>query len=51
MYLAKHDAMTTYGGMEEELHAILNSALDGGKWSASQPGCFTPGKETPVPTG
>jgi hypothetical protein len=29
--------------MEVELHAFLNSALDGGEWSASCPGCFTTG--------
>jgi hypothetical protein len=29
----------------------LNSALDGGEWSASRPGRFTPGKERLVPIG
>jgi hypothetical protein len=27
----------------------LTSAVDGGEWSASRPGRFTPGKELPVP--
>jgi hypothetical protein len=30
--------------MEVKLHAILTSALDGGEWSASRPGHFTPGE-------
>jgi hypothetical protein len=29
----------------------LALALDGGEWSASHPGHFTPGKETLVPIG
>jgi len=28
----------TYWGMEVQLHSFLNSALDGGEWSASCPG-------------
>jgi hypothetical protein len=35
--LTKHHAMKTY----------LTSALDGGKWSDSRPGRFTPRKRTP----
>jgi hypothetical protein len=34
--------MKTYWGMEVQLHAFLISALDGGEWSASRPGRFTP---------
>jgi len=34
--------MKTYGGMDVELHSLLTSALDGGEWSASRPGRFTP---------
>jgi hypothetical protein len=30
------------GGMEVQLHALLTSALDGGEWSASRSGRFTP---------
>jgi hypothetical protein len=54
--LAKHHAMKTnsilnqtssYGyvlGMEVQLHAFLTSALNGGEWSTSHPGRFTPGE-------
>jgi hypothetical protein len=49
--LIKYHAMKTYGRMEVQLHASLTSTLDGGKWSASQPGSFTPGEKTPVPNG
>jgi hypothetical protein len=38
--------MKTYWGVEVQLHAFLTSVLDGGMWSASQPGCFTPGERT-----
>jgi hypothetical protein len=34
--------MKTYWGVEIQLHAFLTSALDGGEWSASHPGRFTP---------
>jgi hypothetical protein len=30
------------GGVEVYLHTFLTSALDGGEWSASRPGLFTP---------
>jgi hypothetical protein len=39
--------MKTYGGVDILIHIFLTSALVGGKWSASHPGCFTPGKEPP----
>jgi len=32
--------------VEVEIQALLTSALDGGEWSASHPGCFTPGERT-----
>jgi len=30
-----------------QLHALLTSALDGGEWSASHPGRFTPRERAP----
>jgi hypothetical protein len=36
--------MKAYWAVEVYLHAFLTSALDGGEWSASRPGCFTPGR-------
>jgi len=41
--LTKHHAMQMYGGVEVWLHAFLNSAPDGSKWSASHAGRLTPG--------
>jgi hypothetical protein len=32
---------------EVQLQVFLTSALDGGEWSGSRPGRFTPGEETP----
>jgi hypothetical protein len=40
--LTKHHVMKTYWGVEVYLHAFLISALDGGEWSTSRPGRFTP---------
>jgi hypothetical protein len=37
------------GGAEVLLHSFLTWALDGGVWSASCPGCFTPRKEPQHP--
>jgi hypothetical protein len=34
--------MKTYGGVDVQIHIFLTSALDGGEWSASHPGRFTP---------
>jgi hypothetical protein len=45
--LTKNHFTNTYGGAEVYLHALLASAVDGGEWSASNLGCFTPGEETP----
>jgi hypothetical protein len=39
--------MKTYGEVEVYLHAFLSSALDGGEWSASRPGRFTPRERAP----
>jgi hypothetical protein len=39
----KYRYMGTYGGVKIYLHVFLTSALDGGEWSASRPGRFTPG--------
>jgi hypothetical protein len=33
--------------MEVQLYAFLTSAVDGGEWSASRPGTFTPREITP----
>jgi hypothetical protein len=46
----ENHAMKSYCGVEVWLHAFLNSALEGGEWSASQP-LYTPppGKEPYVP--
>jgi hypothetical protein len=43
--------MEVYSGLEVQFHSFLTSALDGGEWSVSHPGLFTPGKGLPVPTG
>jgi len=40
----KHHAMNTYGGVEVQLHAFLNSVQDGSDWSVSRPGRFLPGE-------
>jgi len=32
----------TYGEVEVYLHVFLTSSLDGGEWSVSHPGQFTP---------
>jgi hypothetical protein len=45
--LTKHHSMKTYWGVEVLLHAFLTSALDGGEWSASRPGRFTPRERAP----
>jgi hypothetical protein len=34
-------------GVAVQFDAFLNSALDGGEWSASRPSRFTPGERTP----
>jgi hypothetical protein len=49
--LTKYHANKTYWGVEVWLRAFLTSALDGGEWSASRPGRFTPGKESLVLIG
>jgi hypothetical protein len=46
MCLTEHDAIKTYEGVEEDLHAFLTSALDEGEWSASLPSRFTPEERT-----
>jgi len=38
--------MKTYGGMELSRHTFLTSALDGGEWSVSRSGRFTPSERT-----
>jgi hypothetical protein len=39
--------MKVYGGVDLYIHIFLTSALGGGEWSASRPGCFTPGERAP----
>jgi hypothetical protein len=39
------------GNRYVQIHIFLTSALAGGEWSASCPGRFTPGKDSPVPSG
>jgi hypothetical protein len=39
--------MKAYGGVDVEIQIFLTSALVGGEWSASRPGCFTPGERAP----
>jgi hypothetical protein len=45
--LFKQHAMKTYCRVEVQLHVFLTSALDGGEWSASSPGSFTPAEIVP----
>jgi len=40
--LTKYNAIKMYWGMDVYFHAYLTAALDGGEWSASKPGRFTP---------
>jgi hypothetical protein len=49
--LIKHHAMKKYWGVEVQLHVFLISALDGGEWSASHHGRFTPGEKAPLAGG
>jgi hypothetical protein len=39
--------MEAYGGVDVLIHVFLTSALLGGEWSASRPGCFTPAERAP----
>jgi len=41
--LAKYHIKKTYWGVEVWLYAFLTSILDGGEWSVSRLGRFTPG--------
>jgi hypothetical protein len=47
LYLIKHCAMKTSGGRGCIDPPFLTSALDGGEWSASRPGRFTPRERNP----
>jgi hypothetical protein len=38
-------------GVEVLLLSLLSLAVDGGEWSPTHPGSFTPGKEAPVLIG
>jgi hypothetical protein len=46
-FLTEHHAMKVYWGVKVQLHAFLTSALDGGEWSASHHGRFTPRERAP----
>jgi hypothetical protein len=39
--------MKAYGGVDLWIHVFLSSALVGGEWSASRPGCITRGERAP----
>jgi len=39
--------MKVYWGVKIQLRAFLTSALDGGEWSASRSGSFTPKESAP----
>jgi hypothetical protein len=39
--------MKAYGGVDVYIYVFLTSALVGGEWSASRPGCFTPRRKSP----
>jgi hypothetical protein len=45
--VTEHHAMKTYWGVEVWFHTSLTSALDGGEWSASRYGRFTPRERDP----
>jgi hypothetical protein len=47
--LLPSQTMKAYRGAEVQLHSSLTSVLDGGKWSTSHPGWFTPRKEPQYP--
>jgi hypothetical protein len=44
LYLIKYCALRTYVEEKLRFQAFLNSAPDGGKWSASRPCRFNPGE-------
>jgi hypothetical protein len=39
--------MKAYWGVHIEIHVFLTSSIDRGEWSASRPGCLTPGERVP----
>jgi hypothetical protein len=39
--------MKACGEVDVGTHVFLTSALAGGEWSASRPGCFTTGERAP----
>jgi hypothetical protein len=45
--LTKYSAMNTHGCVEVYINAFVTLALDGGEWSASRHGRFTPGGTAP----
>jgi len=47
-FLTEHHNTKAYWMSGSILPRILNPALDGGEWSASRPGRFTPTERAPV---
>jgi hypothetical protein len=47
LYLIKHHAIKTNGGVEVYINAFLTPTLHEGKWSGSIPGRFTLGERAP----
>jgi hypothetical protein len=41
--------MKAYRGVDVYIHTFLTSVLDGGEWSASRPGRYTPGESPGCP--
>jgi hypothetical protein len=50
-FLAEHNTMKAYWEWRYSSTHSLTSALDGGEWSASRTGCFTPMERSLVPIG
>jgi hypothetical protein len=52
LYSTQYHDMKIYGGTEAWVHAFLTLALEGGEWSVSLPGYFTPEERAPpLPIG
>jgi hypothetical protein len=51
LFLRERHDTRVYWEMEVQLYEFLTSALDGGGWSASRPGCFTSRERNPSTIG